>query len=71
MMWYYSGGNWLWMAAMMVVFWGAIVALVVFAIRAFRPGPPQDSAIETLRHRLAAGEISQEEFDRTRQALAT
>ena len=36
MMWgYFDGGNWLWMAGMMVLFWGGIIVLGVFAIRAF------------------------------------
>ena len=69
MMWYYGGANWLWMAGMMVIFWGAIVGLVIFAIRSFRPGPGQDAAMETLRRRFAAGEISQEEFEKTRHLL--
>ncbi len=72
MMWgYYDGWSWLWMASMMVLFWGAIIALGVWAIRSFA-GPRhhgEDAALETLRKRLAAGEISQEEFEKTRRAL--
>lgn len=69
MMWYYSGGNWLWMMGVMVIFSGAIVALVVVAVRSFRPRPGQDSAMETLRRRFAAGEITQAEFEKSRHAL--
>ena len=71
MMWgYYDGWSWLWMAGMMVLFWGAIIALAVWAIRSF--GGPRhhgDEAMETLRKRLASGEIGQEEFEKTRRAL--
>ncbi len=72
MMWYYGGGwNWLWMSGMMVVFWGAVILLAIWAFRALaRPANSSDSAIETLRRRLAAGEISPEEFEKTKRLLA-
>ena len=36
MMWgYFDGGNWLWMGGVMVLLWGAIVVLAVFAFRTF------------------------------------
>ena len=70
MMWgYFDGGNWLWMAGMMVVFWGGIIVLAVFAIRAFARPKGNDPAIDVLRRRLAGGEITQEEFEKTRKAL--
>jgi putative membrane protein len=70
MMWgYFDGGNWLWMAGMMVVFWGGIIVLAVFAIRAFNAPKSNDPAMDILRHRLAGGEITQEEFEKTRKAL--
>jgi putative membrane protein len=70
MMWgYYDGWGWLLMAATMVLFWGGIVALVVFAIRAFTGGKGNDQAMDGLRRRLASGEITQEEFEKTRGAL--
>lgn len=70
MMWgYYVGWSWVWMAAMMVLIWGGIITLVVFAIRALTPNRGGDAAMDTLRRRLAAGEISQEDYDRTRRAL--
>ena len=70
MMWgYYDGWSWLWMAAMMVLFWGGIIALAVFAIRAFTWPRGGDQALEVLRRRLASGEINQEEFEKTRKAL--
>ena len=70
MMWGYNdGGNWLWMAAMMVVVLGVIIGLVVFAIRASTGPKSNDQAADILRRRLAAGEITQEEFEKTRKAL--
>ncbi len=67
MMW---GWNWLWMSIMMVLFWGGLIAFAIWAIRTFTSNRSSgDQAVETLRRRLAAGEISQEEFDRTRRIL--
>ena len=72
MMWSYGGGDgfsWLWMAGMMVLFWGGITVLAVFAIRAFTGSKSNDPALDVLRRRLAGGEISQDEFEKTRKAL--
>jgi len=71
MMWGYAdGSSWLWMVPMMLLFWGGVIALVIFAVRAFSgPRSTGDPAIETLRRRLAAGEISQEDFDKTKRIL--
>ena len=70
MMWgYYDGWSWLWMAAIMVLFWGGIIAVAIYAIRAFTGPRGNDPAMDLLRRRLAAGEISQEEFEKTRKAL--
>ncbi|HZV53069.1 MAG TPA: SHOCT domain-containing protein [Candidatus Dormibacteraeota bacterium] len=70
MMWgLYGGWGWLWMSAVMVLFWGGIVTLIVFAVRALTGPRGGDQALDVLRRRLASGEISQEEFDRIRRAL--
>jgi uncharacterized membrane protein len=70
MMWGYDGLNWFWMAPMMVLIWGGVIALVIWGLRASSgPRSNGDSAIETLRRRLAAGEISQDEFDKTKRIL--
>lgn len=69
---YYGAAGWLWMTAAMLLFWGGVIAIVVWVIRAFaRPSasPSGDSALEILRRRLASGEISQEEFEKTRKLL--
>ena len=70
MMWgYFDGGNWLWMAGMMVLFWGGIIVLAAFAFRAFAGTKGNDQALEVLRRRLAGGEITQDEFEKTRKVL--
>jgi putative membrane protein len=66
-------GWWIVMMLGMVLFWGAIVVLVVWALRsglgARRPDP--DSAEEILRRRLADGSISVEEYEQRRASLET
>ena len=72
MMWYYGsdGWSWLWMGGMMLLLWGGITALAVWGIRALSGAKvPGDTAMETLRRRLAAGEISPEDFEKTKKAL--
>ena len=71
-MWYYGaeGWNWVWMAATMVLIWGGVIVLAVWAIRALAaPRQTGDQAIDVLRKRLASGEITSEEFERTKKAL--
>ena len=72
MMWpYYAGGvHWVWMGLLMVLFWGGLVLLVAWAIRAFSgPASGRDDALDVLRRRLAAGEISPEDYEKTKRAL--
>jgi putative membrane protein len=71
MMWGYTDGStWLWMVPMMLLFWGGVIALVIWGVRAFAgPRGTADPAMQTLRRRLAAGEISQDEFDKTKRIL--
>jgi len=71
MMWGYTDGSaWLWMVPMMLLFWGGVIALLIFVVRALSgPRSSGDSAMATLRQRLAAGQISQEEFDKTKRIL--
>ncbi len=70
MMWGYADSwSWLWMAAMMVLFWGGVFAVAVFAIRSFTGSQSNDQALDVLRRRFASGEITQDEFEKTRKAL--
>jgi len=69
-MWgYYDGWSWLWMVAMMVLFWGGIFAIAVYAIRAFAGPRGTDQAMDVLRRRFASGEITPDEFEKMRKAL--
>jgi putative membrane protein len=72
MMWYYGSGggwSWLWMTLMMLVFWGGVIAVAVWAIRSGLGSRRENDALDVLRHRLAAGEISQEDFEKTKHIL--
>ncbi len=67
------GGGWWWlvMPIGMIVFWGGIIALIVWAIRQFGEGRGGGgNAIDIARDRYARGEISREEFDQIRRDLA-
>jgi putative membrane protein len=68
--------GWFFMTLMMLVFWGGLVALVVWAVRSFvgpktpdRSGERPSNAIAILQERFAKGEIDQEEFERRRAVL--
>jgi putative membrane protein len=71
----YCGGGmpaWMWIVNPLVtlLFWGGLVALIVYGVRAFtRPRDGGESADEILKRRLAAGQISQEDYERTRKVL--
>jgi putative membrane protein len=77
--WYMHGTGWGWWVLMslgMIAFWVAIIYLVLWLLRGTprRPREPQeppadDSALEVLQRRLAAGEISGEEFEEIRKLL--
>jgi putative membrane protein len=57
---------------LMLAFWGAVILLVVLAVRALFPAPTtgeRESAVEVLQRRYAAGEISQAEYEQARRAL--
>ena len=69
-------GWWLLMTLGMIVFWGAIIAVVVWVLRggpsSNRPSsaPPTDaSPREILDRRLAEGAIEVEEYERRRRLL--
>ena len=73
-------GGWLLGGLMMLLFWGGIIALVFFAVRAFsgsgswaasKQTNSGESALDILKKRYARGEISQEEYRAIRDDLAT
>jgi putative membrane protein len=80
MMWWYPGafgwGMMLFSVLLTLAFWAGLVAVVVWAVRTLvgarsRSSQPSqgDQPLEILRRRFAAGEISQEEYERARRAL--
>lgn len=77
-----DGWDWYWGAVMMILFWGALIAAIVFAVRAGggsrsanggpgerTPGTPDAKTV--LETRFAKGEISREEFEERRRVLDT
>jgi putative membrane protein len=66
-----DGSDWIWMTSMMLIFWGVVAVLVVVLVR--RTGPtdaaPRDTPEETLRQRLARGEIDIDEYHQRLEAL--
>lgn len=69
----YGVNPWMWVTGglMMVLFVGGLILLVVWTIRAVGGPRPSNSgtALEVLRTRLAAGEITQDEYEKTRRVL--
>ncbi len=66
-------GWWIAMSFMMVIFWVAVIALIVWAVRSFA-GPQQSqqqhrTPLDIARERLAKGEISEEDFERIKRQL--
>ncbi len=66
------GGWWLIGMGMMVLFWIAIILLVIWVVRSLFPRERRsgrDQALETLRQRYARGEISAAESEQARARL--
>ena len=62
----YDAWAWIGMGAVVLL----LVILAIWMIGAFRgPRHESDSAMTALRRRLAAGEISRDEFDKTKKVL--
>jgi uncharacterized membrane protein len=71
-MMYGFGGWWLLGMSMMVLFWIAIILLVIWVVRSLFPRQMRsghDQALETLQLRYAAGEISAAEYEQARARL--
>ncbi len=80
-MWHTGDGmGWwmLWGGLMMVLFWGVIIGLIVWAIQSstgWRAGQPRPesaadrSPLDIAKERYARGEIGRDEFERMRQDL--
>jgi putative membrane protein len=84
-MWYpYHGFGWAWMIAvglMMILFWGGLIALVVWLFRASTGATANRSpngasqvrssgeALDVLKERYARGEISKAQYEQKRDDL--
>ena len=75
-MWGWAHGSGWWMVFAGLLFWGSIIALVVWAIRRVTDDRPHDvwyrhhkRPMEFLKERYARGEISKEEYDRIKRDL--
>lgn len=56
-----SPGRWWAMPVGMLLFWGIVIGLAVWAVRRFTARP--DRPLQVARDRYARGELSREEFD--------
>jgi putative membrane protein len=72
MYWWNGTGGW-WMWLIMIVFWGAVIALIVWGIKHFSErsgGAGNSNAIDIAKQRYAKGEISHEEFEKIKKTLS-
>ncbi len=59
-----------WMVIMMIVFWGGLIALLVWGVRmASSAGKHSGSPLEIAGRRYASGEITRQEYEELRSAL--
>jgi len=69
-MWSYNATSWIWMMPMMLLIWMVVIGVVILMVRALSaPRERGDAAMEALRRRLAAGQITPEEYERTTKIL--
>jgi uncharacterized membrane protein len=70
MMWGYDAVGWFWMVPVMLLFWGVVIAAIVLVARtAGAPRIDGDEALQTLRKRLAAGEITPGDYETMKRLL--
>jgi uncharacterized membrane protein len=70
MMWGYNAIGWFWMLPVMLLFWGVVIASIALLSRVLgAPRIDEDQAMQTLRKRLAAGEISPDDYERAKRPL--
>ena len=76
-MWHgYHFGGGLWMLGLGIIFWGSIIALIVWAVRRGSgdrgdggPSSGRKGPIDYLKERYARGEIDREEYERIKKHL--
>jgi putative membrane protein len=76
-MWWYGFPGWwgIGMMIIMVVFWGGIIALIVWAIMRFARGSGSNISarrdpLEIAKERYARGEITKEQFEQIKRDLS-
>jgi uncharacterized membrane protein len=62
-----SSWSWVWMSAMMVLFWGALFVFGVWAVRSFTDRG--HSSLGIAKNRYARGDISRDQYEQIRQDL--
>ena len=76
MMWGYNPGGWGWWSAAgfiwMILFWGAIIWLVVWGINKLsrRDASEKTTPVEIAKMRYARGEITKEQFEQIKKDLS-
>jgi len=74
-MWHYADGMGWWMligSVWMVIFWGGLIALVVWGITKLsrrNDSSPKHDSLDIAKERYAKGEISREEFEQLKKDL--
>lgn len=79
MWWWMHGapaGDWWWMMLIgwgfMLLFWGALSLLVIWAVRQFTSRrEPDRSSLDIARERYARGEITREQLEETLRTLSS
>lgn len=75
MMWHtgWSAGDWVLMSAAMLIFWGLVVGVVVWAVHSAKTSGYEQSrsARDLLDDRFARGELTADEYQRSRNLLET
>lgn len=57
---------------MMILFWGAVIMIIIWAIRGSRNSNENGkSALDILKERYAKGEITKEEFESKKKDIAS
>ena len=71
MWWPFAGAGW--MIIWMVVFWGGLIALIVWGAKKLARGSSTQkrSPLEIAKERYARGEISREEFEQIKKNLTS
>ncbi len=67
----WNGGFGMFGGLMMIVFWGAIIAAIILAVRWFmeKDRASKSNAVDILKDRFARGEIDEEEYRKRKTVL--